>query len=154
MAGLVQRAYDSWRAWHPHDDDSFWRDDECLHRLDVMRPFLVADLQRYWKRLRKAGHSFKYFVVVEPHPGRGAHRAHKGLPHLHWLLHEQGDPIRKRELQAKWPFGFSKVVIVGGRSKRAADPKKAAAYVAKYLSKCPQARQMASEGYRPLPRDG
>jgi hypothetical protein len=144
QADLARRAFDEWRKQHPDEPDGFWLDPQCDYRFSLVRPFLVADLQRYWKRLRKAGHRFSYLVAIERHKS--------GQPHLHWLLHETASPIRKRELQAQWPFGYSKVVIVGGRSKRSASPKRAAFYVVKYLSKSNQSRQIASAGYRPKAR--
>lgn len=93
----------------------------------------------FWKRLRKAGLSFRYFAVVERHKS--------GQPHLHFVLHESDDKILKRILQAYWPWGHSNVSIVGGNAKNAAAPDKAAWYVVKYLSKSYQARQWVSLGY-------
>lgn len=134
---LLQRA----REAHPQPNAEWWEDTTCEERFAAVRDQFLAEVQRYWKRLRKAGHRFKYFLVFEPHKS--------GLPHAHWLLHEQDGPIRKRELQAQWPLGVTHVAIVGGRSKRSAGPEKAAFYVAKYLSKSVQSRQIASSLYRP-----
>ena len=116
----------------------------CDERFRLVCDELYLEMRRYWARLRKAGYRFKYFLVFERHKS--------GLPHMHFLLHEQGSPIPKRVIQAHWPWGFSNVSIVGGRSKHAAAPSKAAWYVAKYLSKSVQARQLASRGYRPALR--
>jgi hypothetical protein len=68
---------------------------------------------------------------------------------MHWLLHEDGAPILKRHLQAQWPFGFSKMKLVGGDSCKNRSPERVAWYVAKYLGKTVQARQVASVLYRP-----
>ena len=123
--------------------DVAWEDVNCESRFLALRAEFLAEVQKYWKRLRKEGADFRYFFVVERHKS--------GLPHGHFLLHEKGDPIRKRLLQAKWTLGFSNVSIVGGRSKRAAAPERAAWYVAKYLAKsdCTGSRVVSSAGYRP-----
>ena len=116
-----------------------WDAPECNVAFQLVRDELIRELQRYWKRLRKQGHRFIYFLVVEKHKS--------GLPHAHWLLHETAEPIRKSELQKQWPFGHSNCSLVGGRSKRSVSAKRAAWYVAKYLSKSSLARQIASTGY-------
>ena len=65
---------------------------------------------------------------------------------MHVLVHEAGDPIRKRVLQDNWALGFTNFKLVGS-AKRQVAPNDAAFYVAKYLSKSTQARQIASKGY-------
>ena len=150
------------RAKHPTPNASWWDHTEpyeyrkrdgtlvkgegyvCDERFQALRAEFLHEVQKYWKRLRKAGHAFKYFLVFERHKS--------GLPHAHWLLHEQGARIKKADLQSQWPQGFTKVVLVGGRSKRSGPPEKAAFYVAKYLSKDVQSRQIASRLYRPKSR--
>ena len=122
----------------------WWEEASCDERFRLVRAEMLRELQRFWKRLRSKGHRFGYLAVFERHKS--------GLPHIHWLLHERGEPIRKRELQAEWPFGFTNVVLVGGKARKAAAPEKAAWYVVKYLSKSTQARQIASRGYTPLSR--
>ena len=139
QALLVQRALDRSRA-EPDGPQPDWDNPQCDTRFAMVRDEFLVEVQRYWKRLRKAGHVFKYFLVFERHKS--------GLPHAHFLLHEQGEKITKRALQGQWPFGFTNVSIVGGRSKNAAAPERAAWYVAKYLSKSYQSRQVASLGYR------
>lgn len=124
-----------------HDPGEWWDDSLCDYRFGFVRDEVVIELQLYWKRLRKAGHKFSYLVAIERHKD--------GEPHVHWLLHEQERPIRKRDLQEQWPAGYTKVELVGGRSRKSAAPEKAAFYVVKYLSKDVQARQMASRNYRP-----
>lgn len=119
---------------------SYWDDPKCDVRFAAVRDQLVLECRRYWARLRKAGYRFKYLLVFERHKS--------GLPHMHWLLHELNGPIRKRVLEAQWPWGFSKPLLCGGGSKRSLSPKSAAFYVAKYLSKDTQSRQIASHGYR------
>lgn len=122
----------------------WWEDAQCDERFARVRDVLVRETQKMWKRLRKAGHQFKYLIVFERHKS--------GLPHMHFLLHERGAPIRKKDIQAQWPYGFTNVSIVGGRSARATAPERAAWYVVKYLSKSAQARQLASHGYKPMKR--
>lgn len=116
----------------------------CDERFRVTAREAYVEARRYWARLRKAGHKFKYFLVFERHK--------TGQVHMHFLLHEQDAPIRKALLQEQWPWGYTTMSIVGGRSKRSAAPEKAAWYVAKYLSKSVQSRQIASKGYRPKMR--
>lgn len=128
----------------------FWDDPRCDERFARVRKELVGECQRYWKRLRKSGARFKYFLVFERHEGkRGGSGKHIGLPHMHFLLHEMGEPIRKRVLQDQWPWGFTNMKLVGTGAKRSLPPAAAAFYVAKYLSKSAQSRQIASAGYRP-----
>ena len=110
----------------------------CDHRFGLIRDQLVLEMRRYWARLRKAGHRFDYFLVFERHKS--------GEPHMHVLVHEAGDPIRKRVLQDNWALGFTNFKLVGS-AKRQVAPNDAAFYVAKYLSKSTQARQIASKGY-------
>lgn len=131
------------RARFRSDDPnaSWWDDPKCDERFARVRDELQLECRRYWARLRKAGHRFKYFLVFERHKS--------GLPHMHFLLHEESSPILKRVLQEQWPWGFSKPKLVGGRSRDAAHPLKAAWYVVKYLSKSTQSRQIASKGYKP-----
>lgn len=123
---------------------SYWDDPKCDRRFSGVRKELQLEVRRYWARLRKTGHRFKYLLVFERHK--------TGLPHMHFLLHEVSGPVRKRELEAQWLWGFSKPILVGGSSKRTIPPTQAAFYVAKYLSKSNQARQIASKGYRPSQR--
>lgn len=111
----------------------------CDERFRLVCAEVLAEVQRYWKRLRKAGHRFSYLVVFERHK--------TGLPHAHFLLHEKEAVITKRALQAQWPFGHTNVSIVGGKSARVAASEKAAWYVVKYLSKSYQSRQKASLRY-------
>ena len=144
QAEMFQRAFERWSNDHPGPRPDWWDEVACDHRFGLIRAEILREVQRYWKRLRKAGHKFKYFLVFERH--------RSGLPHMHFLLHEQGAPIRKRVLQSNWPWGFSNVSIVGGKSARAAAPERAAWYVAKYLSKSYQSRQVASAKYRPEKR--
>lgn len=121
---------------------AWWDMPECDVRFaHICREFLAL-VQKYWKRLRKAGHQFKYFLVFERHKS--------GLPHAHFMLHEVEGRILKRALQEQWPHGFTNVKLIGGKSMRKnASPERAAFYVAKYLGKTVQSRQIASRGYRP-----
>ena len=110
----------------------------CDRRFALMRDQLILECRRMWARLRKNGHKFKYLLVFERHKS--------GEPHMHFLLHEEAAPILKRQLVEQWPWGWSSIKLVG-TAKRQAPPDQAAFYVAKYLSKDRQARQIASKGY-------
>ena len=113
----------------------------CEAAYNELTRIMLHEIQKYWKRLRNAGHAFKYIVVFEPHKS--------GRPHAHFLLHElQGDRILKRELRSAWPCGFFQAKLVGAG--READ--KPAWYVVKYLSKSRQTRIRASKGYVPEKR--
>ena len=130
-----------WRSPTGEVED-WWDDSLCDYRFALHREVLVKEMTKYWKRLRKAGHKFKYFYVFERHKS--------GIPHLHWLLHETAEPILKKQLQSQWPHGFTKIKLVGQydkRRRRKLSPQFAAFYVCKYLSKHVQSRQIASTGY-------
>jgi hypothetical protein len=92
-----------------------------------------AELTLSLKRLRKAGHAFRYLAVGEAHKD--------GFPHVHMLLHERGAAITKRQIEAEWRLGFSRVKLIVG------EPARAAAYVAKYLAKDAASRVRASREY-------
>lgn len=89
---------------------TWWDDPKCDYRFGLHRAVLVRELQLYFKRLRKAGHAFKYFVVFERHKS--------GWPHIHWLLHESQVAIKKDQLQEQWKHGFSHVKLVGGYDRK------------------------------------
>lgn len=102
-----------------------------------------AEVQRYWKRLRKAEHSFKYLAAFEDHLS--------GIPHVHFLLHElQHDrPIRKRDLEEHWSHGFvSMRLLQAGESRTRFG---ASNYVTKAISGDPY-RRCASLDYKPRRR--
>ena len=131
------------RSKEPSAD--WWKVDNCQERYRLVTREFLAEVQKYWKRLRNDGHSFKYLAVFEPHKS--------GKPHCHFLLHElKGDSILKRELRERWPCGFIAAKLVGGTARQAPDPNKAAWYVVKYLSKYNQSRMLASKGYIPEKR--
>ena len=138
----------------------WWDDPKCDERFRFVRKEMLREVQKYWKRLRKGvsrctkcypakpradgewDHppaSFKYLLVFERHKS--------GLPHVHWLLHEETAAILKKNLECMWPYGFVKMKLVKGD-----DFDKAAYYVAKYLGKSIQARQAVSLGYAKLPK--
>lgn len=120
----------------------WWDEPACNERFRLHRKVLVRELQKYFKRLRKAGHRFKYIAVFERHES--------GWPHIHWLLHELGAKIRHTDLAHQWALGFVKIKLVGGwdrKRRRTLSPVYAAHYVTKYLAKEYQARQLASLGY-------
>lgn len=105
---------------------------------EIVRP-IVAEFQRYMKRLRKKTMGLRYILTVERHTGEGP--AH-GMPHLHLLLHETGDPITQRDLCAAWTWGFSKFKLVPPD-----DQRRHARYVCKYLAKSLLTRIAASRNY-------
>lgn len=79
------------------------------------------EVTKFFKRLRKAGHVFRYVVVMEAHKN--------GYPHVHLFIHEVSTAIPKREMQSQWHLGYSSFKLVDGNDR------KAASYVTKYLSK-------------------
>jgi glycine/D-amino acid oxidase-like deaminating enzyme len=94
-------------------------------------------LQKMFKRLRKAGHRFRFLCVCESSPSH-----QDGLPHYHVLIHEIGAQIKHEQLAGRrpdrkrgtdgipcpWPHGFVNIKLVD-------NDRRAAWYVAKYLSK-------------------
>jgi len=135
QGATLHQAMLKWMHEHAHGSGvpDWWDDPNCDFRFAMHREVLLHELQKYWKRLRKAGHQFKYIVVFERHKS--------GWPHMHCLVHEVGDKITKAALQGQWPHGFTQMKLVDG------DARKAAYYVSKYLSKSRQARQLASVRY-------
>lgn len=112
---------------------------QCDARFALVRDEIVEALQRYWKRLRKEGHRFNYLVVFERHKS--------GQPHMHFLLHEKGGEILKRQMAEQWPHGFVKIKLVKDNSGVIAGLHKQAWYVVKYLTKSVEARVIASQKY-------
>lgn len=115
-----------------------WSDMTLKEQLVARHETIQGELTKWLKRLRKAGHSLRYLLVMEAHKS--------GLPHYHMLVHEVGDPIRKTDLKkCGWDYGFThfKLADLGH-----------AHYVAKYLSKSTAARVRASVRYgNPPSRD-
>lgn len=91
------------------------------------------ELTKWLKRVRKnSGATLRIMVVCERHKS--------GLPHYHALLHEVNDHgVRHKVLAKSWPLGFTNFKLV--------TDKRAASYVAKYLSKAATARVRASAFY-------
>lgn len=86
------------------------------------------------KRVRKnSGATIRYMIVCEAHKS--------GLPHFHLLLHEQEGLVRHAVLKRAWTYGFSDFRLT------AADDRRAAAYVTKYLTKSVMSRVRASIDY-------
>lgn len=135
-----QLAFEEWAKLQPDASigKTRWDALSLNERWPFVRAQALHEVQLYWARLRKL-HRFKYFVVFEPHKS--------GRVHMHWLLHEQCAPILHRQLEAAWGKGHTRIRLVGGRSKRSAGARNAAFYVAKYLSKSYQSRQLASSRY-------
>lgn len=96
---------------------------------------IYRDIQKFLKRLRKAGHRFTFLCVTERTPKSrkdGAININAGMPHYHLLLHEASaaGPVSKRDLQdGEWPGGFVKFKLVNPE-----DPTDAL-YACKYLNK-------------------
>jgi len=108
-----------------------------IDRTRILASVLAPEVTRWLKRVRKeSGVPLRYLLVVEPHKD--------GFPHFHLLLHELGQPVGKRLLEAKWKWGFTKFKLIErGQTKEAA-------YVCKYLTKHEQTRVRASRAYGEL----
>ncbi|MER9206126.1 hypothetical protein [Mesorhizobium sp. M0771] len=82
-----------------------------------------SDVQKYLKRLRKAGHKFRYFAV-------GEYGSAKGRAHWHLMLFYQSQPpggyLHARSDEKHWPHGFSQSEVASNASIR---------YCVKYLYK-------------------
>lgn len=91
---------------------------------------LGKEVTKWLKRVRITGARFVYLQVVEAHKS--------GLPHVHLLVHDEGDTTYRRLVEA-WKLGFSHAKLVEGPA--------AARYVSKYLAKSALARVRASRGY-------
>lgn len=115
-----------------------WGDVEGAEQRKLLIHEAVDELQRYWKRLRKAGLRFTYLVTIES--------GQSGKPHAHFLLHETDPehPVRKRALDAGWGRGFAMSRLADGRN-----PHAAIHYVIKGLAEASDQRVLASQGYRP-----
>jgi len=89
------------------------------------------EVQKYFKRLVKAGHAFRYFAVFEgqyesPQSDGQAEKLHRA--HYHLMLHEKNRPISWRQITDAWRRGsFSHAKLAGSIA--------AASYVTKYLTK-------------------
>lgn len=93
---------------------------------------LTRELTLFLKRVRKVSRAkLRYLLVVERHKS--------GYPHYHLLIHEHGVKVTYRQLAAEWKLGFTQFKLI-------ADDR-AAAYVAKYLSKSNDGRVRASIRY-------
>lgn len=107
-----------------------------LQRFQRVTDVIGAEITKYIKRLRHQSNApMRYLLVAEPHKS--------GLPHFHMLIHEV-DPqkyLRHKLLKSQWHHGFSDFKLAEQGSS------KAAAYVAKYLSKSLLARVRASQAY-------
>lgn len=120
--------------------------DQFRRRLrEIQRPITL-----FLKRVRKLSNArIRYVIVCERHVS--------GDPHFHVLLHELngGDAVLYKHLAgrqdvkdyvpAPWREGFTNWQLVGDRDEL--DGKRAAYYVAKYLSKSALARVRASKRY-------
>jgi hypothetical protein len=117
-----------------------------IERAAIVHEQTLHEAQKYWKRLRKSGFLFRYFLAFE--------EQRSGAPHLHWVLHETdaSSRILKRDLEAHWPHGFIAARLVKVDADGAGD-RRVAAYVTKVLAAGKQPRICASQAYRPARRD-
>jgi hypothetical protein len=99
----------------------------------ALSAYPVAEWQKFIKRLRKGGAVVRTILVVEHHKS--------GLPHMHALIHERGEPVTHRQLSMQWRLGFSQFKLVAEGDERIASR-----YVCKYLIKS-GGRLRASAGY-------
>lgn len=99
-----------------------------------------ALVQRYFKRLRKAGCKFRYMCVFE----RGEKT---GRPHYHIFLHEMGPkPILYAQIVDQWhSHAHAKLVCMDGKGHGLAS------YLTKYATKSAATRIRASQGYGKRP---
>ena len=116
----------------------------CDHRFSLVVKQMHSEARKYFRRLRHAGLRFKYLIVYERHKS--------GIPHAHFIFHEDGCRALKRVLREHWPLGYFQAKLIGGTARDAPAPEKAAWYAVKYLTKNRQARVKASPGYRPEKR--
>ncbi|AZI37897.1 hypothetical protein NT2_13_00600 [Caenibius tardaugens NBRC 16725] len=110
-----------------------------VERTRALAAVLAPEVTRWLKRVRKAARSDKlrYLLVTEAHSD--------GFPHFHLLLHERGQPVSKRTLEAKWLYGFSNWRLVPAGEIRQVG------YVCKYIAKSAQTRVRASRHYGQSP---
>lgn len=111
-----------------------WADLDEGAKFGLLQNVVGEIVTRWLKRLRKAGHRFRYVITIESHKS--------GVPHLHMLLHEIAAPIAKRVLHASWLLGFSKFKLIAR-----GDESRAVRYVTKYVAKNSAARIRASIRY-------
>lgn len=96
-------------------------------------------VQRYYKRLRKAGCAFRYLAIMEY--GEESDRMH-----YHLFLHEKGPkPVLKETIEAQWRS------IVHARLVRGETLAQAASYLTKYATKSMEIRPRASGKYGHIP---
>jgi len=111
--------------------DAFDRMDETARFRELSRTFQPL-VTNYLKRLRKAGHKFRYMLVTERHKD--------GWPHFHLLLHEASDSrVTYKALHGSWSHGITEAKL--------AKDDRCGFYLAKYLSKDKVNRIRASQGY-------
>lgn len=115
-----------------HPGGETLRDLTPSERYRLIADYLGKEVTRYLKRLRKSGARFRYLLVFEAHKD--------GFPHCHLLLHEAGEPVRKKTLDLQWKYGFSRWKLVDREPS-------AAVYVCKYLAKDALTRVRASGRY-------
>lgn len=133
-------------AWVRNMDKDPWDGLSYLEQFAQRNVMAGKEITKMFKRWRKEGNNFRYFMVVEPHLGErsetGEPGENYGMPHYHILLHEQGQPMRKRMLEASWPCGF-----VGAKLVADDEQGKAVWYLVGYLAKTLASRVRASVRY-------
>lgn len=133
------------QAQDARSDSVSWDKLPPFERVQRVQAQTLHEAQKYWKRLRRSGMPFRYFLASE--------RQESGAPHLHWVLHETdpGRRIRRRDLEAKWPHGFIAARVVKAEAD-GTGRKRVSAYVTKVLESGKQPRVCASQSYRPANR--
>lgn len=118
-----------------------------VDRNDASRVFLAhrwitAEVQKFWKRLRKSKLRFRYFAAVEHHKD-GTPHVHAMLffnePSLEWSKCPKGFPKANQLFANAWGHGFTNTWRVDRTDNRRAF------YVAKYVAKGNTGRLAASQ---------
>lgn len=108
---------------------------QLAHNIYYVHKEISKEITLWLKRIRKeSGAAIRYVIVAELHKS--------GRLHYHMLVTEEpgSPPIRHKTMKSQWKLGFSSFKLVD-------DNRKAAHYVAKYLSKSVLARVRASQRY-------
>lgn len=104
--------------------------------------WVAAEVQKLWKRLRSAGHKFRYFAAVEHHKD-GTPHVHAMVffqePSLDWGKDARGFPKANATFSEAWGHGFTNTWRVDRTDNRRAF------YVAKYVAKGNTGRLAASQ---------
>lgn len=85
------------------DDGEFGRGLDFAHRQyeDCHEVLCKSDLQKFFRRLRKAGYSIGYYAI-------GEYGSHTNRPHYHALIYSDDLDFTKVDLSLFWSYGFVK----------------------------------------------